>query len=55
MQISFQNRHEQPAPLLGRGLGQSFSFISWGHFKEVALYALLMLRHIHVERVTLSD
>ncbi|SEP26965.1 hypothetical protein SAMN05518670_6290 [Paenibacillus sp. OK076] len=55
MQICFQNRHEQPAPLLGRGLRQSFSFISWGHLKEVALYALLMLRYIHVEWVTLSE
>lgn len=48
MQICFQNRHEQPAPLLGRGLRQSFSFTSWGHFKEVALFALLMLENILV-------
>lgn len=48
MQICFQNRHEQPAPLLGRGLGQSFNFTLWGHFKEVALFALLMLKNILV-------
>lgn len=48
MQICFQNRHEQPAPLLGRGLRQSFSFTSWSHFKEVALFALLMLGNILV-------
>lgn len=55
MQICFQNRHEQPAPLLGRGLGQSFSFTLWGHFKEVALYVLLTLGNIYVEWVTLSE
>lgn len=55
MQICFQNRHEQPAPLLGRGVRQSFSFTSWGHFKEVALFALLMLGNIHTQWVTLSE